>query len=75
MIYIAKKKNTIKLFFYLIFTLIDLKVFSEVKTNVGRRDVVIEDKEILLFEFKLNETREDVLEQIKKNQFNTPVIK
>lgn len=55
--------------FYLIFTLIGLKVSAEVKTNVGRIDIVIQDREIYLFEFKWNGTKEEALEQIKKNQY------
>ncbi|MCX7997910.1 MAG: PD-(D/E)XK nuclease domain-containing protein, partial [Leptospiraceae bacterium] len=55
--------------FYLIFTLIGLKVSAEVKTNVGRIDIVIQDREIYLFEFKLNGTKEEALEQVKKNQY------
>ncbi|HNH07220.1 MAG TPA: PD-(D/E)XK nuclease domain-containing protein [Leptospiraceae bacterium] len=62
--------------FYLIFTLIGLRVSAEVlvlsrveaKTNIGRIDAVIKDREIFLFEFKFSGTKEDALAQIKKNK-------
>jgi len=55
--------------FYLIFTLIGLKVSAEVKTNIGRIDVVIDDKDLFLFEFKLNDTATNALAQIHKNKY------
>jgi hypothetical protein len=56
--------------FYLVFTLVGLRTFAEVKTNIGRIDVVIEDKgNIYLFEFKFNGTKEEALAQIKKNKY------
>ncbi|MCP5513347.1 MAG: ATP-binding protein [Leptospiraceae bacterium] len=55
--------------FYLIFTLIGLKIKAEVKTNKGRIDAVIEDQSIYLFEFKLNGTKEEALEQIKTKKY------
>lgn len=41
----------------------------EAKTNIGRIDAVIEDREIFLFEFKFSGTKEDALAQIKKNKY------
>jgi hypothetical protein len=55
--------------FYLIFTLIGLRVSAEVKTNIGRIDAVIEDKDIYLFEFKFNDTAQAALAQIHKNKY------
>ncbi|HNF27527.1 MAG TPA: AAA family ATPase [Leptospiraceae bacterium] len=56
--------------FYLIFTLIGLRVSAEVKTNIGRIDAVIEDGGgIFLFEFKFTGTKEDALAQIKQNKY------
>ncbi len=55
--------------FYLIFTLIGLRISAEVKTNIGRIDVVIDDKDLFLFEFKLNDSAENALEQIYKNKY------
>ncbi|HMV78680.1 MAG TPA: AAA family ATPase [Leptospiraceae bacterium] len=56
--------------FYLIFTLIGLRVSAEVKTNIGRIDAVIEDRGgIFLFEFKFSGTKEEALAQIRKNKY------
>ncbi|HRG48949.1 MAG TPA: AAA family ATPase [Leptospiraceae bacterium] len=55
--------------FYLVFTLIGLRVSAEVKTNIGRIDAVIEDKDIYLFEFKFNDTAKSALAQIHKNKY------
>jgi hypothetical protein len=55
--------------FYLVFTLIGLRVSAEVKTNIGRIDAVIEDKDVFLFEFKFNDTAENALKQIHKNKY------
>jgi Predicted AAA-ATPase/PD-(D/E)XK nuclease superfamily len=38
--------------FYVIFTLLGLKIETEVQTNLGRLDAVIDDKSIFIFEFK-----------------------
>ena len=55
--------------FYVVFTLIGMRVFAEVKTNIGRIDAVIEDNDIYLFEFKFNDTAQNALEQIHKNKY------
>lgn len=55
--------------FYLIFTMIGLRVTAEVRTNVGRIDAVIEDKDTYIFEFKFNGTAEEGLAQIRKNKY------
>lgn len=56
--------------FYLIFTLIGLRVAAEVNTNQGRIDAVIElTGHIFLFEFKLNGNAEDALQQIKNHNY------
>jgi hypothetical protein len=55
--------------FFLIFTLLGLKISAEVKTNIGRIDVVIEDKDILIFEFKFDDTAVNALTQIHKNKY------
>jgi hypothetical protein len=41
--------------FYLIFTMMGLKVNTEIKTNLGRIDAVIDDKAIFIFEFKFSD--------------------
>lgn len=55
--------------FYLIFTLIGLKTSAEVKTNIGRIDTVIDDRDILIFEFKFSGTAQDALNQIKSKKY------
>jgi hypothetical protein len=72
-IFFAKIPYTIQLknekyyqtIFYLIFTLMGLRIHAEVTTNRGRIDAVVEtEKEIFLFEFKLQGTAEDALRQL-----------
>jgi len=57
--------------FYIIFTLLGLRIQAEVVTNKGRIDIVIELADsVYLFEFKLNGTKEQALEQIKRNDYS-----
>ncbi|MFN8490102.1 MAG: AAA family ATPase [Caldilineaceae bacterium] len=56
--------------FYLIFTLIGLRVQAEVCTNQGRIDAVIElTKQIYIFEFKLDGNEQAALAQIKETEY------
>jgi len=56
--------------FYLIFKLLGLRVEAEVYTNQGRIDAVVEvDKYIYLFEFKLDKSAAEALQQIKANAY------
>ena len=55
--------------FYLIFSLIGLKIDAEVKTNKGRVDAVIIDKDIYVFEFKLSGDKDKALTQIKEKKY------
>ena len=55
--------------FYLIFSLIGLKVEAEVKTNKGRIDAVIIDKDIYIFEFKFNGDKGQAVNQIKDKKY------
>ena len=55
--------------FYLIFSLVGLKVEAEVKTNKGRIDAVIIDKDVCIFEFKFNEDKNKALGQIKEKRY------
>ncbi|MEZ4869060.1 MAG: AAA family ATPase [Caldilineaceae bacterium] len=56
--------------FYLIFKLIGLNIDVEVRTNQGRIDAVVEVTDhIFLFEFKLDGTANDALEQIKTTEY------
>ncbi len=56
--------------FYLIFTLIGLRIEAEVKTNAGRIDAVVEvANHIYLFEFKLDKSAEEALQQIQDQAY------
>ncbi len=56
--------------FYLIFKLLGLQIAAEVKTNDGRIDAVVElDDRIYLFEFKLDQSAEVALQQIKEREY------
>ena len=49
--------------------LIGLKVEAEVKTNIGRIDAVIIDKDVYIFEFKFNGDKNKALRQIKEKKY------
>ena len=55
--------------FYLTFTLLGFKIRTEVKTNLGRVDAVVESNSIYIFEFKLSGTKEEALAQIKTKKY------
>jgi len=56
--------------FYIVFTLLGVKIKAEVKTNQGRIDAVIEtDTHTYMFEFKLFDTAKSALAQINNNQY------
>ena len=63
------KEKYYQTIFYLIFSLIGLKVEAEIKTNKGRIDAVIIDKNIYIFEFKFNGNKDKALNQIKKTKY------
>ncbi|OQY04366.1 MAG: hypothetical protein B6I20_03175 [Bacteroidetes bacterium 4572_117] len=56
--------------FYIVFTLLGIKISTEVKTNTGRIDAVIEtDTHIYILEFKLFDTAKNALKQIEDKQY------
>lgn len=56
--------------FYAIFTLLGYQIEAEVKTNQGRIDCVLHTNDkIYIIEFKLNDTKEAALQQIKDKQY------
>ena len=65
----TKKEKYYQTIFYLIFSLIGLKVKAEVKTNKGRPDAVIIDKDVHIFEFKFNGDKDNALKQIKDKKY------
>ncbi len=64
-----KKEKYYQTVFYLIFSLIGLKVGAEVKTNKGRIDAVIIDKDVYIFEFKFNGNKDNALRQINDKRY------
>ncbi|MBT3387764.1 MAG: ATP-binding protein [Desulfobacula sp.] len=65
-----KNEKYYQTIFYVIFKLLGLKVQTEVSSNIGRIDAVIElaDK-IYIFEFKIKDTAQNALKQIKANKY------
>ncbi len=56
--------------FYSLFTVIGVRVKTEVATNIGRIDAVIENAQtIFVMEFKLHDTAEAALDQIKAKKY------
>jgi hypothetical protein len=56
--------------FYLVFSLLGLRIEAEVKTNHGRIDAVLATHDrVYIFEFKLSGTKEEALQQIKDNKY------
>jgi len=56
--------------FYLVFTLLGFRISTEVKTNTGRIDSVIEtDTHTYIFEFKLFDTASMAMEQIEDKKY------
>lgn len=56
--------------FYLIFMMLGFRAGAEVQTNQGRIDAVVEVKDhIFLFEFKLDGSEEEALQQIKDREY------
>lgn len=77
-VFYSKIDNTIKIkqekyyqtVFYILFTLLGYRIKAEVNTNKGRMDAVIKtDKIIYIFEFKLNKTAKEAIEQIKQREY------
>lgn len=57
--------------FFCVFALLGYFIRTEVTTNIGRIDAVVETNEnIFLFEFKLNDTKENALNQIKQKKYD-----
>jgi hypothetical protein len=60
---------------HLIFKLLGIYVDSEVQTSDGRMDALVRlEKYVYCFEFKLDESAEKALEQIRKKEYLTPYL-
>jgi len=56
--------------FFIVFRMLNLRIEAEARTNVGRIDAVIQtDRRIYIFEFKLDGSVEDALQQIKDKSY------
>ncbi len=56
--------------FYILFMMLGVRIKTEVKTNDGRMDAVVEtDSHIYIFEFKLDKSTKEALEQIKEKEY------
>jgi hypothetical protein len=65
-----KNEKYYQTIFYLIFTLMGMRIQAEVTTSKGRIDAVLETaKEIYIFEFKLQGTAEEALAQIQSKGY------
>jgi len=70
-LYIRQEKHFHSLF-HLIIKLAGLQINAEVHTQQGRLDAVIDTKDkILIFEFKLNGTAKEALNQIREKEYHT----
>ncbi len=66
-----KQEKYYQTIFYLIFSLLGLRIQAEVTTNRGRIDAVVElKKSVYIFEFKLFGTHQEALAQIKKKRYH-----
>ncbi len=60
---------------FLIFTLMGYRMGLEVHTNRNRLDATLEFKDqILIFEYKVNQTAQAAMDQIKENQYYEPYL-
>jgi len=65
-----KNEKYYQTIFYVIFKVLGLRIDAEVKTNAGRIDVVIQlNGRVFIFEFKLFDTAESALTQIKEKGY------
>lgn len=56
--------------FFLIFVLIGTRIRAEVRTNVGRIDAIVETaSHLYIFEFKINGTAQEALDQIETKDY------
>ncbi len=70
--YDIKEKNEkcYQLIFYLVFVNLNFRVKVEVKTNKGRMDAVVETPDyIYIIEFKVDQSAEVAIEQIKEKEY------
>ncbi len=65
-----KQEKYYQSIFYILFTLLGYRIRVEENTSKGRMDAVVEtDERIYIFEFKLNMSAEEAIEQIKDREY------
>ena len=65
--------STYQAIFYVVFTLMGQYIDAEVRSGKGRADAVVKTKDfIFVFEFKLNGTAEEALQQIDDKGYLIP---
>ena len=65
-----KDEQCYQLIFYLVFSNLKFRVKTEVKTNKGRMDAVVETADrIYIFEFKLDQSAQVAIDQIKEKEY------
>ena len=65
-----KREQYYQTIFYMIFRLLGLQVAAEVRTSRGRIDAVVElERDVFLFEFKLDGSAQEALAQIKEREY------
>ncbi len=65
-----KNEKYYQTIFYSLFTLIGMRIHAEVTTNIGRIDAVVETAQtIFVIEFKLRDTADAALAQIKEKKY------
>jgi hypothetical protein len=64
-----------QILFYVVFTLVSLRLNAEIHTNRGRINAVMEGKDwIYIFELKLDKSAHEALEQIKTKAYAEPYM-
>ncbi len=66
----ASTEGRYQLLFAALFTLLGFKVEPESRTNIGRIDTVLETQDrIYIFEFKIDQSADVAMEQIKDKEY------
>lgn len=73
---VIEKEKYYQTIFYVILKLLTIKTEVEKATNIGRIDMVVEtDKFLYIFEFKLNGSAQDALQQIHATHYYQPYVR
>ena len=73
--FIQMKERDFQTVLFLIFTLLGYRMGLEVYTSRGRLDAVLElPDQILIFEYKVNQSAQDAMDQIKNKKYFQPYL-